>query len=86
MANFAACLFALADCLFARFAAFFRSLSSSAVYWRGRPRCFTAEVATADGIDAFGAAMSRSGCSAGRECGGALRGPPWLVDDCCTAG
>uniref|UniRef100_A0A6B0UNG3 Uncharacterized protein n=1 Tax=Ixodes ricinus TaxID=34613 RepID=A0A6B0UNG3_IXORI len=83
-----------AACLFARFAAFNRSLSSSAVYWRGRPRprFATAEVVVADDIEALGAAMflgaerSRRCCSAGRECCGAPRGPPWLADDCCAAG
>uniref|UniRef100_A0A6B0UV96 Putative secreted protein n=1 Tax=Ixodes ricinus TaxID=34613 RepID=A0A6B0UV96_IXORI len=78
----------LAARLFARLAAFFRSLNSSAVYWRGRPDFATAEVTAADDIDASGAAMfldaerSRSGRSASRECDNAPRRPPWLPRCC----
>lgn len=70
--------------LFARFAAFLRSLRSSAVYWRGGPRrrFATAEVVAAADIDASGTAMF---LSAGRRGGSALRRSPWLADDCGAA-
>uniref|UniRef100_A0A6B0UJF0 Uncharacterized protein n=1 Tax=Ixodes ricinus TaxID=34613 RepID=A0A6B0UJF0_IXORI len=71
--------------LFARFAAFLRSLRSSAVYWRGGPRrrFATGEVAAATDINVSGTVIF---LGAGRRGGSAPRGSPWLADDCGTAG